>query len=212
MQQSAKKNWRTIFFVTTILLVPAVLLLISVQIVATNTIIYTALHSLVNPEDSVSSAYSEKVIAFLQGNIDISEDPNFTLAEYNHLEDVKSLLSKLSLFMYVLLSFFIINVALSNKRVLGLLYGANLSLLLILIIVSLAFIYGFEEFFDNMHKPFFNTGSWQFPQESRLIKTYPTEFFMYFGIVYSGVFVLLSLLLLLVATILKKKRVAKISA
>lgn len=205
-QKLNKQNWRAIFFVLTILLVPIVIALLAFNLVSTNGLIYSALHSLVNPEDSVSISYSEKVIEFLKGNLDISEDPNFTLAEYNHLEDVKVLFNKTDLAMYASLLLLMISFVLSNKRNLGLWYGANLSLLLLLIIVLLAFIYGFDSFFDSFHKPFFNTGSWKFPQESRLIRTYPSEFFMYFGIVYVVVFVLLSLIVLLVTTIIRRKR------
>ncbi len=205
-QKLNKQNWRTLFFITTIILVPAFLALLALNLVATNGLIYSALHSLVNPEDSFSLNYSGKVIQFLKGNLDISEDPNFTLAEYNHLEDVKSIFDNARLWMYASLMLLILSLILSNKKIPGLWYGANLSLLIVLILFVLSFIYGFNVFFDNFHKPFFNTGSWKFPQDSRLIKTYPIEFFMYFGIAYAGAFVLLSLILLLVTTMIRRKK------
>lgn len=117
----------------------------------------------------------------------------FSPDEREHLADVKQLIS----YAYYVLEILIIIVAycmLENWRKI-IKWGSALLVLLLL----LAFLMPFDNFFTHFHEIFFPQGNWMFAADSTMIMFYPTAFFMNYGIaiavhalIVAGTFIIVS--------------------
>jgi len=128
----------------------------------------------------VNQTIAGNVVDFVQGRATLLED--FNSREATHLENVRSLFSitkrlyYASLFVLIILLLYLFK---SNKfkQTLphALLFSGVISLLLLLLIFLLSL--NFADFFNNLHRPLFASGSWIFPKDSLLITSFPQQFF-----------------------------------
>ena len=122
------------------------------------------------------------VVNYVNGAGSLNEA--FNDREADHLDDVKNLFSKIKAVYYGFLLALTGTVAiLFVKKKLDVVPDAfvrsgliSLFLLVALFLISL----NFGSFFASIHRPFFEGGSWMFPTDSILIKTFPEEFFRSF--------------------------------
>ncbi len=107
--------------------------------------------------------------------------------EIVHLEDVKKVLVFATFLLYVCiilysaLVFFLYKTASSFKSFITLfqrcLLGGSI-LLLVLLGLSFIIFTSFHEYFNSFHYLFFEEGTWNFPEDSNLIMTFPEQFFI----------------------------------
>jgi integral membrane protein (TIGR01906 family) len=103
--------------------------------------------------------------------------------EVSHLEDVKSLVSKLFVLFYVTAASsaaFLVYIFVKKRRdfVNTLLYSA-LSVFILTILLCLLSV-NFSPFFTVFHRIFFPGGNWSFPEGTKLITLFSEEFFRRF--------------------------------
>jgi integral membrane protein (TIGR01906 family) len=85
----------------------------------------------------------------------------------------------------------------------GVLWGGIVSIAFPAVVAAAAF-WNFEGIFTVFHELFFKAGTWQFPADSMLIRTFPPEFWMWAGGTWGAITVMGGLALLLGALTLPK--------
>lgn len=118
------------------------------------------------------------------------ENNNFTEQELAHLEDVKSLIQKVNLFFYLLLPILtLLFIQLRKKKkeekegkeeVRGICHSIGKITIIFAAALRFFTLFFFEKTFVAFHLIFFPQGNWMFPAESKLIQTFPLEFFVSF--------------------------------
>jgi integral membrane protein (TIGR01906 family) len=110
----------------------------------------------------------------------------FTEPEAAHLNDVRSLFSKIRFIYYAsLLLLLALGVILfRQKRFLAemprALFLSGSITLVVLAAALLLSLTNFNAAFNGIHAPFFQAGTWQFPQDSLLMTLFPESFFRSF--------------------------------
>lgn len=147
----------------------------------------------------------ENVYGFLQDKNPINID--FTKSEYEHLDDVKIIFNlvylvfRISLFLLVGLSIFLIFISKYSIILNWLIFWSLVSLSLMLLLISFI-VLDFGSAFNLFHELLFPQWNRSFPEESLLIQLFPESFFVsisrYIFLSISGVsaFVMLTSLLL----------------
>ena len=128
----------------------------------------------------INETTAGNVVEFVQGRAALLED--FNSREATHLKDVRSIFTIAKRLYHVFLVGLVVMLLYlfkSNKfkQTLphALLYSGVITLVLLLLIFLLSL--NFTDFFNNIHKPFFASGSWIFPEDSLLITSFPQQFF-----------------------------------
>ncbi|MBI2137014.1 DUF1461 domain-containing protein [Candidatus Woesearchaeota archaeon] len=128
----------------------------------------------------VNSTAAFSVTGFVTGKAPLP--PYFTNSESSHLKDVKSLFSGVRFAYYSAILLLGIAIALLVKRGLfssvmpASLTASGAFSLLLLLVIFLSSI-NFSSFFSIIHRPFFASGSWVFPEDSLLVSLFPERFF-----------------------------------
>ena len=121
----------------------------------------------------------ENVFGYLNGKQELS--PAFTELEVSHLEDVKRVMHYDNYLFYLLLLAVTVIIASYRKdktflRTL-LNYGGKTTVTAMMAIGMLS-IFFFNSIFTLFHKLFFPQGNWVFAADSKIIQTFPIDFFM----------------------------------
>lgn len=123
-----------------------------------------------------------------QLNIQKSTDFQLTISEQSHMSDVKHLffMAKILLIISFLLSAYILLTSKLEHR--KELFVSALSamkyLLLILVLLSLATIFFWDQIFTTFHMVFFPQGNWAFSADSLIIQLFPDQFWWGIGMGY----------------------------
>ena len=143
---------------------------------------YHVYEQFTEPQTKIDQEFSY-VLSYLQGKTTTLETPFFNEKEKIHLNDVKELYTfariilYISLFLFLLLSFFLFK----NKQPLlffqGITYG-SIFLLLFFFILFIFVLVNFEKTFTLFHKLLFTNDLWMLnPETDNLIKMLPLEIF-----------------------------------
>ena len=116
---------------------------------------------------------NENIINYLKDREELKF--NFTQEETVHMNDVKSLVSKLNYTILTLLLLTIIILVINKEDISRQLIISGI--MPILLIIILYFI-DFSSLFITFHKLLFANNYWLLPSDSLLIQTYPAEFFV----------------------------------
>lgn len=155
----------------------------------------------------LSSVHVQNVYMFIQGKASL--DPGFSLAERDHMEDVKNLFDLAYLVEIIagILFLFVLFVFIFQKkymRVIRLLFLVSLLSLVFFFLLFLALFMNFETTFNLFHTLFFPQGNWSFDSSSILISLFPGSFFeaiairiFSVGCIFSFLLFILSLIVLL---------------
>jgi len=124
----------------------------------------------------------QQTIDFLQNNGQSKQlDLKYTSSEYSHLLDVKRIMNIADVIFYISLLVFTLIITLTKRnsnlqrkmfQIAGI---TTISVLLLLVILSL---FAFNGLFTSFHQIFFPQGNWIFANDSLLITTFPTQFFI----------------------------------
>jgi len=121
----------------------------------------------------------ENVFRFLAGKEQLSA--RFAELEVSHLEDVARVMKYVNYVFYFLLLAVTLSITYyrKDKKFLAKLfeYGGKVTILSMLIISGLSALF-FEKAFTLFHALFFPQGNWQFAADSKIIQTFPFDFFM----------------------------------
>lgn len=126
-----------------------------------------------------------------------------------HLLDVKRVLDLffvlfgLSLLMVIVLSFTMIR---ADKKLfcISLFFGSLIALVLV-VLLALFFIFGFQTSFEIFHKLFFQPGTYIFNPDTELLKAmFPDEFFSDFAVLSFGITAVLSCFVIRASAMMKK--------
>lgn len=120
----------------------------------------------------------KKVFDFLDNH---GELEGYTSDEVSHLEDVREVMNYADYIFYFLL--LVLTLMLTyykkdKKFVKELLKYGGISTLVSVFLLLLLVIFSFNYSFSVFHEIFFPQGNWTFPLESKLIQTFPLEFFV----------------------------------
>jgi integral membrane protein (TIGR01906 family) len=141
---------------------------------------YTAQSETLSTNASLTLATAQ----FIAGKAGLPEE--FTEPEAAHLHDVRSLFLIIRYVYYTsLLLLLALGIILSRKkrflaempRALFLSGSITLVVLAAALLLSLS---NFSAVFNGIHAPFFQAGTWQFPQDSLLMTLFPESFFQSF--------------------------------
>ncbi|MDP3989600.1 MAG: DUF1461 domain-containing protein [archaeon] len=125
----------------------------------------------------------QKTIDFLYDHLndDNQLDLQYASDEYSHLLDVKRIMNIANVIFYLSLLAFTSIITLTKRdpdlqrkmfKTAGI---TTISVLLLLVILSL---FAFNGLFNSFHQIFFPQGNWIFANDSLLITTFPTSFFI----------------------------------
>ncbi len=128
---------------------------------------------------------------------------NYTAAERSHLQDVQKVMLGVEYVFYGLL--LMVTVMLmyhrkDKKEIARLLKYGGLSTIIAVGLILLATLLSFNTSFTLFHQLFFPQGNWQFSAGSILIQTFPLEFFMRVGMTIFILAVVMSSIILFMAT------------
>ena len=94
-----------------------------------------------------------------------------------------------------------------RKRAVGsVVFSAGVIVVVVFVGLGVWAAIDFNGFFTRFHELFFSQGNWEFPYDSLLICSLPTEFWMGMGAVWLGVAIVVSLLAIFVGRKLKRSR------
>ena len=119
-----------------------------------------------------------KAVLSDEGMQAFKESGLFNEREIRHMEDVKGLVSKAFILLYVGLPLWIVLlVSLKNKTTIGkvLVFSSFFAESLIVLVVVILFL-AFDLAFETFHLVLFDPHSWIFRDEDMLIRVYPQEF------------------------------------
>ncbi len=181
----------------TALAVPCTLLLLAVRMVASSTFLWLEYHRPGFPKDIYGFSTEDRMIygsygmdyirnfapqEFISG---LKTDKNtslFLAQEVQHLSDVKQVL-----FWYSFVSFIIFLLGLlcllllrsrSAQAARQALFAGAISTGIILVILALLAVLGWESFFTGFHQLLFPQGNWEFKISDTLIRLYPPRFWV----------------------------------
>jgi len=121
----------------------------------------------------------ENVFHFLAGKEELSS--GFTSLEITHLQDVKQVMKYADYLFYFTLLIItgLVIYYRKNKEFLFKLFesGGKVTVLAMIIIGGLAVLF-FDSVFTLFHRIFFPQGNWQFAIDSKIIQTFPLDFFV----------------------------------
>lgn len=105
----------------------------------------------------------------------------FTAGEISHLEDVKKVMKFADYLFYIL--FLMLSLILTYNRkdkkfTLRLLKFGGIGTIVFVLLILIFTLVSFNFSFTVFHKIFFPQGNWTFPFDSKLIQTFPLEFFI----------------------------------
>ncbi len=151
---------------------------------------------------SSKSPDAKNVIDYLKNKAQLND--NFSEREKLHLKDVKSIINKISLIFYFLLTIYgllLFNIKPNIQKTV--LKAGKLSLFVIvgLLILIVAF---FKPIFISMHYILFRNNLWLLPKGSLLLDIYPLSFFHKFAILFLIQAFLLSLAIILIGSLIKR--------
>lgn len=96
----------------------------------------------------------------------------YTSLEINHMHEVKDLVNA-----FLFINFFSLLLFLFlDKYIQQNFYIAGISLVALAILLFIAAL-SFDEFFNRWHEIFFSSDNWLLPEDAKLIKDYPLEYF-----------------------------------
>ena len=121
----------------------------------------------------------KNVFLFLDGKQNLST--SFTAAEVSHLEDVKQVMKYADYMFYILLLGFTLTIIFYRKKkdfLLNLLHlGGKVTFAVMILLGALSLI-SFDALFAIFHRIFFPQGNWLFAADSKIIQTFPLDFFI----------------------------------
>ena len=121
----------------------------------------------------------KNVFLFLDGKQKLST--SFTAAEVSHLEDVKQVMKYADYMFYILLLGFTLTIIFYRKKkdfLLNLLHlGGKVTFAVMILLGALSLI-SFDALFAIFHRIFFPQGNWLFAADSKIIQTFPLDFFI----------------------------------
>jgi len=105
---------------------------------------------------------------------------NYTELELSHLQDVQRVMTFVNYLFYLslLICTIIITATIKNKILRQrLFFWGGFSTIIVVILILICSLVGFNSTFTIFHEIFFPQGNWIFPSDSLLIETFPLEFF-----------------------------------
>ena len=140
----------------------------------------------------VNETVASSAVSFVQGSSELG--PYFNEKETSHLQDVRGVFTAVKRTYYFFLLALGVSLAYAfrtgkfRKAVpLSMTLSGGISLLLLVVIFMVSL--NFSSFFSAIHRPFFESGTWIFPPDSVLIKSFPERFFQDFtGTLFRRVF------------------------
>lgn len=201
-----------------VLVLPLALLAAAVRVVATPLFLWAEYHRPGFPADSYGFSTEERMTfgsygldyvmnwappAFLGGLQDADGAQLFLGSEVAHMTDVKIVLQSALAAVAVLALVGIVSSLYLRAKAPGaasgaLFFGSWLTVVL-LVVLAVAAVLGWQQFFALFHSLFFADGSWTFRASDTLIRLYPTQFWMDAAIAVAGL-TLLGALAVMVAT------------
>lgn len=183
-------------FLSSIVLIPVVIYLLSFALIAYNYDAYGRIISRNSGNTAIAKAITPKLIDYFRGKGEMPSE--FGIKEASHLKDVKFVFHFLLYFMIMCFLFLVFN---SGKK--SVLYGSVIALIIPLIL----YLIPFDFLFNSFHHIFFETGTWVFDESSVLIQMYPFEFFLGFfrDIVFRGWIISFVIFLLSMTAFSKRK-------
>lgn len=177
------------------------------------------------PEDPLGMSSAERLvlardsIAFLnlpRGSGNLGDlwlpdgSPAFNARELSHMDDVKLVYDRLTtLIMGALALSILLGWFLSREGNAAWLWGAisdgGLLTVMILGILGLWMVLGFNAFFTTFHGLFFSEGSWTFRYSDTLIRLFPLKFWQDSGILIAVIVGIIALILALLGRALQKR-------
>ncbi|MBU0470522.1 MAG: DUF1461 domain-containing protein [Nanoarchaeota archaeon] len=121
----------------------------------------------------------KNVFDFLEGKSQLEE--GFTKNEVSHLEDVKKVMEYSNYFFYFLLlvlTLILTSYKNDQKELLKQLKYGGITTIALVFFILIASLASFDHVFSIFHQIFFPQGNWTFPFDSRLIQTFPLQFFI----------------------------------
>ncbi len=156
----------------------------------------------------VNATSASGVMSFVIGKSTLSSE--FNHDESLHLDDVKRVLTAVKRLYYAAIIFlaaaviylFRIKKFMQIMPKIFVISGAvSLIMLLVIFLASLNFDY----FFGIIHRPFFASGTWLFPADSRLIQLFPQKFFHDFAKTFFLIVLVNSSAFLIIGLFVRKK-------
>ncbi|MFI7579604.1 TIGR01906 family membrane protein [Kocuria kalidii] len=201
-----------------VLVLPLALLAAAVRAVATPLFLWAEYHRPGFPADSYGFSTEERMVfgsygldyvmnwapaGFLAGVRDADGAQLFLGSEVGHMTDVKIVLQSALAVVAVLALLGIVSSLYLRAKAPGaasgaLFFGSWLTVLL-LVVLAVAAVLGWQQFFALFHSLFFADGTWTFRASDTLIRLYPTQFWMDAAIAVAGL-ALLGALAVMAAT------------
>lgn len=134
----------------------------------------------------------------------------FLESEVGHMQDVKTVLATGFLIALILVVVAVASCIYLARRYSGgvrrgLFAGAVVTLVLMSVLVVAA-VLGWERFFTFVHQIFFSEGTWTFYLDDTLIRLFPSQFWLDSGIVIGALVLLVSLVTLIAAWPTRRRR------
>ncbi len=179
---------RLIAMMLLIILLPVIVILANVHMIAFSNEFYQEEVARLNSASRYAEApaLAREIASFYTEGKPLPAD-KLEEREITHLQDVKRILDGATYALYALTALYLALIFALYKTTKkfktfvsyvkkSLLSG---SILLLILLAGLALIFtSFHFFFDKFHYLFFEQGTWNFPEESNLIKTFPEQFFV----------------------------------
>ena len=162
-------------------LIPFIILLFSFRLVVFDVGLYKSefeRHGVYDKFDkSVADPAVENLISYMKSGSPLSNF--FNEKEKTHMADVKSIIQKLSIFLYILLSVLVISFLSSKKYFFkSLFYGGILTLAVILLFLIFSF-FSFDFIFYKFHELSFSNEFWKLNPETDYLKALMPDSFFY---------------------------------
>lgn len=171
-----------------IILLPVIVILANFRLIVFNEQFYDAELKKLESETRYPEAQTlaKEIISYYEKGGELPVD-KLAEREISHLKDVKKIVNGTiyalysAIFFYLLMVFLIFKITKKYSSFFNYLkksiFAGSLILLIMLVFSSFIFL-SFHSSFTNFHYLFFGKGTWTFPEESNLIRTFPEQFFI----------------------------------
>lgn len=187
---------------------PIVLLVLAIRLVTTSSFLWLEYHRPGFPADSFGFSLDDRITygsytvdyllnfagpRYLGDLVDKVGNPLFLDREVGHMADVKTVIVMAFLLGLVLAIVMVIGMIYLSRRSRGGirrgLFAGSIVTLVVIIVLGVFAVTGWEAFFTEFHRIFFANGTWTFYTDDTLIRLFPSQFWMDSGI-FIGAFVL----------------------
>jgi integral membrane protein (TIGR01906 family) len=171
-QRTIRKSSENLILILLIINIPLIAYLGAARVAILNEAYIT--------ENTDNSTDALLTVDYMLGKHD-SLPEEFNEREVSHMQDVRDLTRNVSIYFYTAIAVLIATIifwlcAKDYSRIIILLTGGAIATTVFTLILLISFL-NFNHFFNLLHAPFFEGGSWMFEANDYLINIFPLSFF-----------------------------------